>query len=426
MLIEFSAKNFRSIAEAQSISFVANESQKDGDGQRFSPSNSEFLSKLTLLKTAVLYGANAAGKSNLIKSLNVMKRMVVTSARSGQRGDELPVVPFKLDAELAEEPTEFEVVFITSGVRYQYGFLASSTQIMQEWLFAYPKGRPQNWFSREWDKDKAEYDWSFGSSFLGEKQVWKNATRGNALFLSTAVQLNSEQLKPVFDWFEENLRFLGMSGSPSFSVEFCDQGRKEGILSFLKKADVGIDDLEISSEKFNSEKLPADMPEALKEMIQEKMIGQEVFEVFTKHQTVQGDMVRFDLDEESTGTQKLFAFAGPWLDVLDKGYILVVDELNDNLHPKLVEYLVQLFHNPKTNPKNAQLFFTTHDTSILNQKIFRRDQIWFCEKDKKGATHLFPLTDFSPRKSVENLEQSYLSGRYGAVPFIDPLYDDMG
>ena len=425
MLIEFSVRNFRSIAEVQSLSLVANESLRDGENQTFAPTDSEFLAKLTLLKTAVLYGANAAGKSNIVKALNLMKRIVVTSARQGQRGDELPVTPFKLDFELEKEPTEFEAVFIAGGVRYQYGFSATSSRIVQEWLYAFPKGRPQEWFMRDWNIDNKEYVWSFGANFLGKKQVWRDATRENALFLSTAVQLNSEQLKPVFDWFEENLRFLGMSGSANFSIEFCDKGSKERILSFLKKADVGIDDLEISSEKFNSEKLPADMPEALRDMIQKEMNGREVFEVFTKHKTVQDKMVLFDLDEESTGTQKLFAFAGPWLDALDNGYILVVDELHDNLHPKLVRYLVELFHNSKTNPKNAQLFFTTHETSILNQSVFRRDQIWFCEKNKEGATILFPLTDFSPRKGVENLEQAYLSGRYGAVPFIDSLYDGL-
>jgi Predicted ATPases len=132
-------------------------------------------------------------------------------------------------------------------------------------------------------------------------------------------------------------------------------------------------------------------------------------------------MIPFILDDESTGTQKLFAFAGPWLDTLKNGYVLFVDELHDNLHPKLVQYLVELFHDAKTNPRNAQLFFTTHETSILNQSVFRRDQVWFCEKDERSATQLFPLTDFSPRKNRDNLEAAYLSGRYGAVPFIEPL-----
>ncbi len=141
----------------------------------------------------------------------------------------------------------------------------------------------------------------------------------------------------------------------------------------------------------------------------------------TLHSTKQGSKVYFYLGEESTGTQKLFSFAALWLSVLAKGTILVVDELHDNLHPKLVKYLVTLFHNKKTNPKNAQLIFTTHETSILNQEVFRRDQIWFCEKDNQQGTQLIPLTDFKPRKGREDLETSYLSGRYGAVPYIKEI-----
>ena len=126
----------------------------------------------------------------------------------------------------------------------------------------------------------------------------------------------------------------------------------------------------------------------------------------------------FDFEDESDGTQKLFSLAGPWIDSLDNGYVLFIDELHDNLHPLLVQFLVKLFHNTETNPNNAQLVFTTHETSILNQKVFRRDQIWFCEKDEDHATRLYPLTDFSPRKGRENLELAYLSGRYGALPYV--------
>lgn len=141
----------------------------------------------------------------------------------------------------------------------------------------------------------------------------------------------------------------------------------------------------------------------------------------TLHTTKQGNEVLFYLKEESTGTQKLFSFAALWLSVLEQGQILVVDELHDNLHPKLVKYLVELFHNKKTNPKNAQLIFTTHETAILNQEIFRRDQVWFCEKNEHQATELIPLTDFKPRKGREDLKDSYLSGRYGAVPYIKEI-----
>lgn len=423
MLIEFSVANFRSFADTQTFSFVADESKHDSETQLFVPQGSEYVSKFTLLKSAVAYGANASGKSNFIKAFSVMNRIVSRSAKEGQRGDALPISNFKLDQDLSKQPTEFEVVFIADGVRYQYGFSVSTSRVFEEWLFAYPKGRPQNWFSRSWDSANEEYQWSFGTNLSGEKQVWKNATRSNALFLSTAVQLNSEQLKPVFDWFEEHCRVIGVNGFPPvFSAQYCEDGGHDDVLSFLKQGDVGIDGLAVKSESFNPEGLPDEMPEAIKDMIRSEMKDKEVFEIHTHHRTTDGDMISFDLDEESTGTQKLFAFAGPWLECLNQGSVLFVDELHDNLHPKLVQYLVELFHNDKTNPNNAQLFFTTHETSILNQSVFRRDQVWFCEKDERGASSLFPLTDFSPRKGRENLETSYLAGRYGAVPFIDQLH----
>ena len=160
------------------------------------------------------------------------------------------------------------------------------------------------------------------------------------------------------------------------------------------------------------------MPETIKNIIVEKLNGEKLLSVQTIHKTHDGDLVSFDLEDESDGTQKLFAFAGPWIDVLKNGYVLFIDELHDNLHPKLVQYLVELFHNEKTNPKNAQLIFTTHETSILNQDIFRRDQVWFCERNFNQATKVYPLSDFSPKKGKENLEAAYLSGKYGALPFV--------
>ncbi|MDG6777691.1 ATP-binding protein [Thiomicrorhabdus sp. zzn3] len=422
MLIEFSVSNFRSFNSTQTFSMSAGNLKEESADRSFNLSNSEYLENLTLLKSAVVYGANAAGKSNFIKAIGAMKRIVTRSAKSGQRGDLLPVSPFKLNSKTVGNPSEFEVIFVSNGVRYQYGFSATSEQVYDEWLFAYPKGRAQRWFSRVWDKSSNDYDWEFGTSLLGEKQVWKKATRKNALFLSTAVQLNSEQLKPVFDWFSDTCRLIGVNGFPTeFSAKYCHKGESEEVLRFLKEADLGIDHIDITPNKFDvNEVLPDDMPDALREALVNEMkdIDQEIYEVTTYHNNEKGEAVPFEIDEESTGTQKLFAYSGPWLDVLKNGYVLVVDELHDNLHPRLVQYLVELFHQPKTNPKNAQLIFTTHETSILNQAVFRRDQVWFTEKNDLSETEIYPLTDFKPRKGRENLEAAYLAGRYGAVPYV--------
>ena len=290
------------------------------------------------------------------------------------------------------------------------------------WLLAYPKGRAQRWFGRAWDPDSQQYEWELGNNLTGEKQLWQKSTRENALFLSTAVQLNSEQLQPVFDWFKKTLRMANVGGwAPEFSASLCEQEQKSLVMDFLRAADLNIEDILVEKKPFDTQSLPADMPQSLQKIIADDFKDKQVINIQTVHTGSDGKPVVFDLDDESDGTRKLFAFAGPWIDALANGFVLFIDELHDNLHPQLVQFLVQLFHNDETNPNNAQLIFTTHETSILNQEVFRRDQIWFCEKDDDQATTLYPLTDFSPRKGRENLELAYLSGRYGALPYIRPL-----
>lgn len=416
MLIEMSVANFRSLNGAQTFSLVK------GKGDELAVSNSfkvASVNELELLRSAAIYGPNASGKSNFLRALQTMKHVVLESATSRQRGDRLPVTPFRLSPETRQAPSEFEVTFLVEGVRYQYGFSATPEQIHEEWLLAYPKGRAQRWFTRVWMAEQNRFEWELGNNLTGEKQLWQKSTRDNALFLSTAVQLNSEQLQPVFDWFKSKLRLANVGGwGPLFSAKLCESEEKSKVMDFLNAADINIDDIMIETRPFDLNELPDEMPESLRNMIAGEMKGEKIREIKTIHKDSEGNSVIFDFDDESDGTQKLFSFAGPWIDSLENGHVLFIDELHDNLHPRLVRFLVELFHNPKINSKNAQLVFTTHETSILNQEVFRRDQVWFCEKDATQASKLYPLTDFSPRKGRENLELAYLSGRYGALPFV--------
>lgn len=419
MLIEFSVANFRSFEKRQSFSLVKAFGDELEDTNVFKV---EAASQFELLRSAAIYGPNAGGKSNYLRALNAMKHVVMNSATSQQRGDTLPVVPFRLRESMLKKPSEFEVIFIADKVRYQYGFTTTRNRIHEEWLIAYPKGRPQRWFDRSWDKSSREYRWDLGSNLLGEKKVWQKTTRANALFLSTAVQLNSEQLQPVFDWFNNTLHLANLQGwGPGFSASMCENNEKSKVLSFLKAADLNIEDILVKREPFDTGSLPDDMPAPVKEMIIKKLKNEQVLDIKTIHRNAEGKSVSFEFEDESDGTQRLFSFAGPWIDSLNHGNVLFIDELHGHLHPTLVKFLVQLFHSDETNKKNAQLVFTTHETSILDQDIFRRDQVWFCEKDNNQATKMYPLTDFSPRKGRENLELAYLSGRYGALPFVKPL-----
>ena len=235
--------------------------------------------------------------------------------------------------------------------------------------------------------------------------------------------LNSEQLKPIYDWFRYTLRVSDINGwGPEFTTQLCrKKSSKKAVLKFLKSADLDIDDIKVDTKLFDSTMIPDDVPDSIKNEMLEKFNDEEIFQVKTAHLDEDGNKVYFDLEDESDGARKLFEFAGPWIDSLENGYTLFVDELHDSLHPAMVKFLIELFHDKRTNPKNAQLIFSTHETSILDQQVFRRDQVWFCEKAKDQSTSIYSLTDFSPRKGIENLEKSYLSGRYGALPLINKL-----
>ncbi len=417
MLIEFSVTNFKSIQATQTLSLVASPATELQEQNSFTTSENGVP---RLLRSVAIYGPNASGKSNLLEAIDFMESFVTESSKEGQEGEPIDVKPFLFNTVNRTEPSEFEVLFLQEGVRYQYGFAVNCTRVTHEWLIAYPEGRPQRWFEREYDTAANKESWYFGSKFKGHKTVLQETTRSNALFLSTAVQLNNEQLKPVYNWFHQKLRTIGVGGlGPTYSASFCktEAGRKR-ILDLLNAADLSIADLKVEMMKFDLTDLPSDMPEPLKEVIRKELDGKETPEVTFLH-TMSGseELVALDPDDESVGTRKLFTLAGPWLDVLDNGHVLFVDELNNSMHPLMVRFLIGLINNPRINRKNAQLIFSTHDTSVLDNELLRRDQIWFTEKDAANATRLYPLSDFTPRKG-EALEKGYLKGRYGALPYI--------
>lgn len=410
MLMQFTVENFRSFYAPQTLSLLKTKSSENLENTI----ELEETKKYSLLKSAAVYGANASGKSNLFRALETMQMIIINSfAFNGQ----LPIVPFKLSSESLKKPTKFDIDLFIDGIRYNYGFCATDTMVLEEWLFAFPKERPQKWYYREWDKEKAQYSWKFSSYLQGNKQVWKEATRENILFLSTAVQLNSEQLKPLFDWFKTKLVFSSSLISHRFTQEQCHSENKNDIIKLLQVADFNIYDVEVTKEEVEVSMFPPFIAKNVNaESSQGKLVKMNTTMI---HKDIEGKAVNFDLNDESDGTRKFFAYAAPILDVLEKGRTFFIDEINCNLHPKLVEFLVKMFHNPTANPNNAQLVFTTHETSILRQDIFRRDQIWFCERDKdEQQTNLYSLCEFSPKKGTENIELGYLSGRYGGLPYI--------
>lgn len=422
MLIQFSVENYRSILGRQTLNMAASNYFKEQEQlNTFEAGAIELVPRL--LRSNVIYGPNASGKSTLVNALDFMRDRVINSAKESQANEEIEVTPFKLTAASRAGDSEFEVAFIEEGIRYQYGFRCNRQRFTEEWLFAYPEGRTQKWFQRVYDPATGKDDYRFSTAFLGgrRRQDWKADTRPNALFLSKALQNNNEQLKPVLNWFQQRLRIIKAHQilAPNFTMNRCrDEAAKRSVLEFMNSAGLSIADIRIKAQIFSPEILPKDMPPALRDEISQQMAGKEMVKATFLHEDVEThEPIEFDQEEESDGTRALFAFSGPWLDVIEEERVLVVDELDTSLHPLIVHYLVKLLHH---QDRKAQLIFTTHDTTILSQKILRRDQIWFMEKDDKNATQLYPLSDYSPRDN-EAIERGYLNGRYGGIPFLKDL-----
>jgi len=347
-----------------------------------------------------------------------MKGVVAESATQIKEGQKFHFQPFKLDGISSSKPSEFEITFIIDGIRYQYGFSLLAERITSEWLLVYKTSKPQIWFDRHYNPESNEDEYTFSTFLAGEKKLWQKSTRSNSLFLSKAVDLNSGALRPVFLWIVQQLKIIGAGEQPmiEFSTLLAQlpEGNKQ-LLEFLNTADFSISELSLEMRKTREVSLKI---EGEKPPVHQVLDSEALMPVFL-HKGAEG-AAKFEIHDESTGTQRMFAFAGPILDVLQNGSVLIVDELDGSLHTKIVRFLLNLINSSTSNRKGAQLVFTTHDTSIMDIKLFRRDQIWFVEKDQSHATHLYPLTDFRPRKN-EALEKGYLAGRYGAIPFINDV-----
>ncbi|HEY4832633.1 MAG TPA: AAA family ATPase [Waddliaceae bacterium] len=401
MLLEFSVKNFRSFQDEQTLSLLAGKGSEQLESNTFS-----FPGIPTMVRSAVIYGPNAGGKSNLIKALYFLQQFILLSCTGYQEKQKIPLQQFRLNSASIVEPSEFSIDFVCDTIRFNYRIALNQEQVLSEELHAFPKKYRQTWFTRFWNVSLNAYEWYYGPNFKGEHKAWEQMTRSNALYLSTAVQFNSEQLRPLFLWFKEQLVVLFQHGhlqqetlfNPDLTFQFLkDSSSRLWIQRFMECADVGIEDFILAEEE---------TPPIKKTLVR------------TQHQMNDMDQkVLFDLlQDESHGTQRLFLQAGGWLKSLREGLVLCIDELDLHLHANIVNYLVELFHSSKLNQKNAQLIFTTHNTSLLDNDLFRRDQVWFLQKDKEQRSRLYSLLDFKPRKE-EALGKGYLRGRYGALPF---------
>ena len=410
MLLEFRVKNFRCLRDEQVLSMVAS-SDKTLQEKNTTPTGIKGIPYA--LNSAAIYGANAGGKTTIIRALATMQHIVLHSATKPSQNKlqtNLPITTFLLDTESSALPTNFEVSFVKQGIRYEYGFSCTPEKILTEYLDVYKTAQPQRWFERRLVDDK--YVYSFSSHFKGQKKSWQEQTRPDALFLSTAIQLNSELLIPVFAFFSKDLFIVSSIMSfknifPILSFLHGSQELQKEICEFLRAADISIESIEIQKKErtVHDENIPVE--------------ARTHYEVFFTHNTAKG-RATFPLSAESDGTRNLFYLYTPLFMGLDSGETFVIDELDSSLHPTVVRKLILFYHSKRHNPHGAQLIFTTHDTSLLHgvgKDLLRRDQVWFVEKNEDQASELYSLAEFNSTND-RNPERSYFQGRYGGLPFI--------
>lgn len=428
MLIEFTVANYRSFRDPALFSMVA-ANLKSKDEQLDQNNVFQVEGQSSLLTTAAIYGRNASGKSNLVRALQFMRQFVLESFGSTEETGSIDVEPFRLSTATTGQPSHFEIVFVADSVRYRYGFEATAERVTAEWLYAVPRRSEVLLFDRDLDEI------SVGRSFAKEGRERKQFTRANALFLTVLAQTNAPTAQKLLKWFRSKLGIA--SGIHDMSMRIYTQLRllekrnDDPIIRLVTAADTGVEGLSAVEATRGEDMLPfpPNMAPEVRAALTTVFTHSDTMsvDVSTLHTVYDEDgqavdQIEFDLDEqESEGTRKLFALAGPLSSALGTGHVLVIDEFDARFHPLLTQQIIELFNDPITNPNHAQLIIVTHDTGLMDNRRLRRDQIWFVEKDSKGASTLYSLAEFKGIRNDKDYERGYLEGRFGAVPYLSNL-----
>jgi hypothetical protein len=418
MIVDFTVENYRSIRDEQTFSFASTRGNEHPDNLLKSSGD------MKLLKCAVIYGPNASGKSNFIKALYDLCDFIGSSDNYREK-DKIPHYhPFKLDKQFLNEPSKFEIEFILEDeIRYNYSVKYDSTKILEEYLYYYPKKQKTKLFHRVFGQDL-----DYGDALKGPKKSIEMFLSDNILFLSKAGSIKDHQLRKVYEYFLKKITISRAMDTINLPFQylhtnrevFRDEETKKQVIRFLKFADVGIESIKVKKkEKPTNIEFQEDMPQQVKD----KILFDFSLKTYTVHKQKDGNdwnKIDFELKEESDGTIKLYSLASKIVNALEQGNVLVIDELNNGLHPNITMNIVKLFQNTSTNQHSAQLLMTTHDTTLLGICDFRRDQIWFIEKDENYSSHIYSLAEFKYDEVRPNIpiDKWYLSGRFGAVPLI--------
>jgi len=423
MLLEYNFKNYKSFRDYNSLSMIGVKSFKEHE-----PENIINLGKDKILKTAVVYGNNASGKSNLVKGLQLMKEMVKSSFRDAliEKDSSIQTEKFLLNTETENAASLFEVVFICENTKYKYGFEIGANSILKEWLY-YTSTKETPLFIREENKYK------INKTSFKEGLNLETKTRDNVLFLSLVAQFNGTISNKIIEWFK-NVNFISGIHDKGYGLYTIHKLKNDTkfnkwlslILNHLEISNITIEEVDFNEEELekivdetNDEKLK-NFIVALKKLKGDKT---KKIQLSTWHKKYDNnnllvDTIPFDFEkQESEGTKKFINLLGPWYDTLKNGKILIVDELDSRLHTQLTKNLIKLFH--EYNNKSAQLLFSSHDVNLLDKDIFRRDQIWFIEKDQFGASQLYSLADFKAEsvRKTSSFSKNYLNGKYGATSY---------
>ena len=420
MLISFAVANFRSIKERQELTMVAAKKDSDLPGNLVSSASTASLG-VQLVRSAAILGANASGKSNILKALATFRQLVVMSATAMLPEQHTGAIPFMLDIETRTKPSVFEAIFLIEGVRHEYKVEVSGSIVSHEELITYPKGKPALSYLRS--KTADGYEFKAGSAMKGGREL-SSKTRPNALLLSVGAQFNHPQLSVIYQWFATRLHYWDLSSMNANTIHASQTALlvhenskiKSTIEGLLTQADLGIVGVRTRALTVDEIQIPA-LGE-WSDAIRSNVAAGKVIDTRMLHR-VNGteELVDFPLGEESVGTQRFFGLLGQMHQILSLGACILIDELDSSLHPLLVRAVFAMLHDPELNAHGAQAIVTTHDTTLLNQEIIRRDQVWFTEKEPNGATRVHPLTEYKPKQG-EALQRGYLAGRYGGVPIL--------